>query len=446
MKTHSPTPLRWLCFLFPFLLEAQGHYPVVDTGQERCYSERAILKDPLPGERFFGQDAQVQGYQAQYTDHGDGTVSDQVTGLMWSKAVDLRKVSLKEALDMAASLRLGGHADWRVPTVKELYSLIDFRGRTGFDPGGRSAIPRNAVPFLNTDYFEFAYGQVDQRERYIDAQWLTSTKYVSTTMGGSETLFGVNFADGRIKGYGYRRPGSSREKKFYVRFVRGNPAYGRNRFRDNGDGTVTDHATGLIWTQQDSGRGMTWEQALAYAESLTRGDFSDWRLPNAKELQSIVEYTRSPDTTQSAAMDPVFQATSIPNEAGQKDWGYYWTSTTHVDGPGVSQAVVFCFGRGIGMMFGRILDVHGAGCQRSDPKTGIPSIGYGPQGDARRILNFVRCVRGGIPVTHPQSAEKQTYPETVQTAQGSWRPEEVRVQAGRRQRPFPPAPPHRIRR
>ena len=41
----------------------------------------------------------------------------------------------------------------------------------------------------------------------------------------------------RIKGYGYRRPGSSREKKFYARYVRGN-AYGQNDFIDNGDGTV----------------------------------------------------------------------------------------------------------------------------------------------------------------------------------------------------------------
>ena len=81
-------------------------------------------------------------------------------------------------------------------------------------------------------------------------------------MHGAETLFGVNFADGRIKGYGYRHPRRpGREKKFYVRFVRGNPDYGKNDFVDNGDGTVTDRATGLTWMTADSAKGMTWADA-----------------------------------------------------------------------------------------------------------------------------------------------------------------------------------------
>ena len=51
----------------------------------------------------------------------------------------------------------------------------------------------------------------------------------------------------------------------YVRYVRGNPAYGKNDFHDNGDGTITDRATGLMWQKADSGKGMNWEPALAYA-------------------------------------------------------------------------------------------------------------------------------------------------------------------------------------
>ncbi len=47
---------------------------------------------------------------------------------MWSKAVDKRKVSLKEAERVAQKMTLAGHTDWRVPNIKELYSLIDFRG------------------------------------------------------------------------------------------------------------------------------------------------------------------------------------------------------------------------------------------------------------------------------------------------------------------------------
>ncbi len=122
-------------------------------------------------------------------------------------------------------------------------------------------------------------------------------------MRGNETIFGVNFADGRIKGY----PIQSRrgEGRFFVLLVRGNPDYGVNRFVDNGDGTITDHATGLTWTQTDSQHGMNWLEALEYAESLDYAGHGDWRLPNAKELQSIVDYTRSPDTSRSAAINPI---------------------------------------------------------------------------------------------------------------------------------------------
>ena len=84
--------------------------------------------------------------------------------------------------------------------------------------------------------------------------------------------------------------GINTEKKFYVLYVRGNKNYGQNDFTDNGDGTITDKATGLMWMQDDSGNGMTWEEALKFAESKEFAGCSDWRLPNIKELQSIVDY------------------------------------------------------------------------------------------------------------------------------------------------------------
>jgi hypothetical protein len=273
--------------------------------------------------------------------------------------------------------------------------LIDFRGYTGSPSRNQTGQPpSDAVPFINTDYFDFRYGA--QGERYIDAQWLSSTKYVTTTMDGMETLFGVNFADGRIKGYGFRRAGTHWEqKKFYVRYVRGT-AYGDNRFNDNGDGTLTDRTTGLMWSRLDSGQGMDWAKALDYADKSTLAGHRDWRLPNAKELQYIVDYERSPGTTGSAAIDPRFQSTPITNEAGEKDYPCYWSSTTHLDGPRPgSQAVYVAFGRAMGEMHGRVMDVHGAGAQRSDPKTGRAKLGRGPQGDAVRVDNYVRLVRGG---------------------------------------------------
>ncbi|MCX6327488.1 MAG: DUF1566 domain-containing protein [Bacteroidia bacterium] len=175
---------------------------------------------------------------------------------------------------------------------------------------------------------------------------------------------------------------------------------------DNGYGTISDNATGLMWKQNDYGEGMNWQDALKYADTAQFAGYSDWHLPDAKELQSIVDYTRSPSTSNSAAIDPLFSCTKITNEAGNEDYPFYWSSTTHVSWSsqmGCSAAAYVSFGRAMGYMtdpmnlsIGGWIDVHGAGCQRSDPKTGNASDfpqGRGPQGDAIRILNYVRLVR-----------------------------------------------------
>lgn len=407
-----------LLIFFPLTLA--GAVQIPDTGQTLTYSSTGSIAWPVEGSRFHGQDAHFEGPQMAYRDNKDGTITDLVTGLMWSKAVDEVKLSLAEAKHQARKMDLGGHTDWRVPTIKELYSLMNFSGSTGM-PGRTQGKPVNAVPYINTDYFDFKYGDTRRGERYIDAQWLSSTTYVHTTMNGSPTLFGVNFADGRIKGYGYGRKGPKGEKKFYVRYVRGHQDYGQNQYTDNGNGTVTDQSTNMIWAQADSQRAMTWEEALAYARNSRLGGYSDWRLPNAKELQYIVDYTRSPDTTHSPAIAQVFSATPVTNEAGQDDFGHYWTATTHLDGPRAgANAVTICFGRAMGQMRGKTMDVHGAGAQRSDPKTGGNMIGHGPQGDARHGRNFVRLVRGGevTPRTAQPDQDTTRYPYVVRVDEG----------------------------
>jgi hypothetical protein len=362
---------------------------VPGTAQEECFSTDARIDCPGEGTLFFGQDGQRPGPRQSFESRIDGTVTDSVTGLTWTRAL-AGPLSWDEAQAAAAALRTGGQADWRVPTVKELYTLIDFRG--WFAP---TAV--QSRPFIDAATFEFAYGE---GSRFFDVQLWSSTAYVATTMNRDATVFGVNFADGRIKGYPRHRPGSGGAvpQLMRVRFVRG-PAYGTNAFRDNGDGTVTDHGSGLTWQQSDDGRPRNWRDALAYCAALRVAGQADWRLPNAKELHSIVDYSRAPAVTQSAALAPPLLA-STPES-------YYWTSTTVLDGPTdvmYSRAVYVAFGRALGWMemppgsgILRLIDVHGAGSQRADPKDGDPAMypqGFGPQGDEVRILNFVRCVRG----------------------------------------------------
>ena len=54
------------------------------------------------------------------------------------------------------------------------------------------------------------------------------------------------------------------EKAFNYLLVRGNNTYGINQFTDNGDGTITDQATGLMWMQDDNGVGVLWKDALSH--------------------------------------------------------------------------------------------------------------------------------------------------------------------------------------
>jgi PKD repeat protein len=386
-----------------------GAYAVVDTGQTNFYNDTATISAPAAGQPFYGQDAQFAARLPAYRDNGDGTVSDLNTGLMWIKSRGT-KVTWDATFSNAAACATAGHADWRVPTIKELYSLVQFSGANG--QGFTSTA--GYVPFIDTNAFGFAYGSGVGDERVIDCQDWSATAYVSTTMHGDPTVFGVNFGDGRIKGYPRYDPasGNTVPQTMYVRFVRGNTGYGVNKLVNNGDGTISDKGTRLMWSRTDSGVGLAWSNALAWVQAKNAArhlGYGDWHLPNAKELQSILDYTRSPDTTGSAAINPLFTCTAITNEAGQLDYPFYYTGTTLVAGPGNAQGVYLCFGRAMGCMNGAWLDVHGAGAQRSDPKAGnlssytYVSNGYysanSPQGDAVRIANYVRLVRD-IPATN----------------------------------------------
>ncbi len=364
------------------------NYKIVDTGTIKFYSNDAEIKSPLTSEAFYGQDAHFQINSPSYTDNGDGTITDNVTGLMWEQSMG-EKISFDEASTKATISTLGEHTDWRVPTIKELYSLILFTGSVQ----GATTIKK----FIDTNYFDQPLGNTSLGEREIDAQTWSSTEYVGRTMNNDETVFGVNFIDGRIKGYPKYKQGAGVANTMYFRMVRGNTEYGKNNFVDNGDGTVSDLATGLMWQQNDNSTGMDWEDALSYAQNLKLANQTDWRLPNAKELQSIVDYSRSLQTTNSPAIDAVFNCTPITDPNGTLNYGFYWTSTTHLDGVNPeSHAAYVCFGEGQGKMDGTLMDVHGAGAQRSDPKSGnasdYPQF-FGPQGDVRYVYNQVRCVR-----------------------------------------------------
>jgi hypothetical protein len=372
-------------------------YPIVGTNQMRFYNDSGEMAAPAQGDRYYGQNSSYPGNVPSYTNNGDGTITDNVTGLMWVKERG-SKVTWDDAVASASTNRTAGYNDWRMPTIKELYSLIRFSGVNG----PNNMVTTGYIPFIDTAYFGFAYGSGTGTERVMDCQDWSATAYVSTTMNNQATIFGVNFADGRIKGYPKYEPssGGTIGHKLYVRYVRNNPDYGKNSFKDNGDGTITDLATKLMWSREDSRKGLSWPDALTWVQEQNAVNYlghNDWRLPSIKELQSIVDYSRSPATTNSPAIDiKYFNCTAITNEAGQPDYPYYWSSTILLDGGPMPSATYIAFGRAMGYARGSWIDVHGAGSQKSDIMTGNPANhpkGRGPQGDAVRITNFNRLVR-----------------------------------------------------
>jgi hypothetical protein len=129
-----------------------------DTGQTKCYNDSARIPCPAVGDAFYGQDAQYNGPVRSYTSRAGGMVLDNVTGLIWEmkenkdSAADYTNphdadntyswcdtdsrtnggntgtcgandtTGFLAALNMA---NFGGHDDWRLPTIKELATLVD---------------------------------------------------------------------------------------------------------------------------------------------------------------------------------------------------------------------------------------------------------------------------------------------------------------------------------
>ena len=373
-------------------------YPMVATGQTCLYNnDGEELSGLVEGDALYGQDANyMEGSAMSYTNNGDSTITDNNTGLMWEEIPIPDGLVYDEAIEYCEDLVLAGYDDWRIPSLKELFSISDF---------GRG------WPYLDTSYFKLATGVIDKSEQF----W-SSNRYVGlTTEGQDNAAFGVNHVTGHIKAYPARSdmggggegdggnlgedggPGDGGPPPMgnplakHVRAVRGD-VYGENEFVDNGDGTITDYGTGLMWTQDDTGEGLDWEDALTYAENSTFAGHSDWRLPNVKELQGIVNYSYSINATDitkiGPSIDPIFNVTMIQSEAGYDDYPYFWTSTSanFTSNQPYYYAWYVSFGRAVD---GNGEDSHGAGAVRFDTKNEDGPLGEGGE----RFYNYVRLVR-----------------------------------------------------
>ncbi len=218
----------------------------------------------------FGEDADYTINAQSFTDNGNGTITDNVTGLMWQK-VDNGESTWEFAVTNATSVTTGGHTDWRLPTPSELFSL--FNHNSG-----------NPVA-LNTAYFPTNSAGAAEYWWTSDAYGASATSVWCANAGGG--------LGGKPKSETLSAGGTFR---YHARYVRGARANNGHNYLNNCDGTITDLDTGLMWTQLP-GAAMSWNTALGYAEGLALGGYTDWRLANVKELQTLTDYTLATATS-----------------------------------------------------------------------------------------------------------------------------------------------------
>jgi len=338
----------WILIVLPLILAINVRaWPIPDTGQTKCYNNYGEIACPKEGQPFYGQDGSYNINPPSYTkldatgnvlpDNAESwvMVRDNITGLVWENKTSDGSIHERSktftwcdknpvtnggyqgtcgtgtgnaATDTAAFIKalndakFGGFSDWRIPHIKELGSIVHM-GRTN--------------PALNTTWLPSTMS-----DHYLAEYYWSATSYAN---GGYYAWY-VKFFYGFVDYYG-------KTDAHAVRAVRGGQPEPLNHFLNNGDGTVTDTATGLMWERGTSS--MTWEAALAYAEGLTLAGYDDWRLPTPKELQSIVDYSRSA---------PAIDTALFPGTVSSK----YWSSTTdadiYVNSPGIAWYVNFSSG------------------------------------------------------------------------------------------------------
>jgi len=214
------------------------------------------------------------------------------------------------------------------------------------------------------------------------------------------TAFGVNETTGHIKGYPSSEEGPMSK---HVRAVSGD-SYGteytyttvdnsdfdnqnieatsENSLIDNGDGTITDKSTGLMWMEADASSTMEWKEALAYSENLDYAGYTDWKLPDVKELQSIVDYSGMYPTLDESYF-------TITDFEESNPYYYFWTSTSAYFG-GDNLDYGYAWYVAFGFSVGEDADTHGAGAVRFSPKYEESSF-VGEGGD--NVTNSVRACR-----------------------------------------------------
>lgn len=318
------------------------------TGLDRCWNT-AGTEVSCGGT---GQDGDLRSGAVwpdpRFVDEGDGSVRDQMTGLIWLRDADrFGEVAWTEALEHAGNLESGGggledgsqRGDWRLPNIKELLSLVDYGSAAPALPKGHPFHNvRNAIYWTSTTLASAPA-----------LAWMVTSAIAPAVFdlkGNASRMWPVRGV-GRVPQTGQGqcwdatgRPidgkGSGQDGDLRAGLEPPDP-----RFVDNRDGTVTDLLTGLVWLRNANSFGWRrWGKALEECNELRDGRHGlsdgsqpgDWRLPNVREVESLVDYGRvGPSLPEGHLFDDVAPTS-------------YWTSTTVASAP--TQAMFTILGVG----------------------------------------------------------------------------------------------------
>jgi len=273
----SPTSLTWSMRKLP------------DTGQTGHFGTG------------FGEDSDYVLNAPSYSNNGDGTISDRVTGLQWQQS-DGGERSWDAAQSYCDSLVFAGHDDWRMPRLPELFSINQLNN---VNPALDSSFTRTTA-----EYWWSTTLRADDTAR----AWATNAGGGAGPHPKSETISGGG------------------TKRFHVRCVRDvAPPLSLPVFlADNGNGTVTDNRAGLVWQQAEI-VDRSWDEAIRYCEDLVLAGAGDWRLPSLREIRAINDESR---------VRPSIDTTLFPGTTAAP----FWSSTTLVNQTARAWTVDFTFG------------------------------------------------------------------------------------------------------
>jgi hypothetical protein len=296
-------------------------YKLPDTGQTKCYGTVSPYNEiDCSLAAAEGQDGAYSINPISYTDNGNGTVTDNNTGIMWQKcsmgqdSMTCSGTALTYTWDQAPAAtgcgalntaNFAGRNDWRVPSKKELISIVDY-GVSFPGPTIKAAYFPNTIAGSASLYWTST-----QLASAATSAWYTSFDYGS--------VYNV-----------------SKSTSYYVRCMRGNAT--AQSFTPNGN-TVTDNRTGLTWQKCAAGQNDTtcsgtstrynWNGALSYCNNLSLANQTDWRIPSAKEFESLTDDTK---------FNPSIDTTNFPNT----DYvHYWWSSTTSASSPNYAWYAAF---------------------------------------------------------------------------------------------------------